>query len=68
MKQNKLLKHLREHGCVLLREGANHAIYQNATNGKQSAVGCHKALSDLLCQKVCQPLGMPPITSSYLFL
>ncbi|WP_407654596.1 type II toxin-antitoxin system HicA family toxin [Catalinimonas niigatensis] len=60
MKRNQLIKHLRQHGCVLLREGANHAIYQNPANGQQSAVGRHRELSDLLCKKVCQQLSIPP--------
>lgn len=60
MKRNKLLKHLRKHGCVLLREGANHAIYQNPANGQQSAVGRHRELSDLLYKKFVSNYAFRP--------
>jgi len=61
MKRSKLIKHLQQHGCVLLREGGNHSIYQNTANKKQTAVGRHTELSDLLCNKVCKQLEIPPI-------
>jgi mRNA interferase HicA len=58
MKRNKLIKHLENHGCFLLREGANHSIYMNPDNKKQSAVGRHRELSDLLCNRICKQLGI----------
>ncbi len=61
MKREKLLKHLRENGCVLLREGGKHSIYQNPSNKKRTAVGRHRELSDLLCKKICKQLGIPPV-------
>ena len=59
MKRNRLIKHLAKHGCVLLREGGNHSIYTNPSNSKQSAVGRHRELSDLLCKKICRQLEIP---------
>ncbi|MEK6782059.1 MAG: type II toxin-antitoxin system HicA family toxin [Bacteroidota bacterium] len=61
MKRNKLIKHLETQGCLLLREGSNHAIYQNPQNKRQSAVGRHRELSDLLCNKICKQLGISEI-------
>jgi len=34
MKRQALLKHLRQHGCELFREGANHSIFWNPTSQK----------------------------------
>jgi len=61
MKRAELIAHLSRNGCKLLREGANHSIYSNPLNGNQASVGRHRELSDLLCQKVCKQLGVPPI-------
>ena len=41
MKQLQLLKHFREHGCVLHREGAKHSVYQNTRTGKRTTVPRH---------------------------
>ncbi len=58
MKRNDLIKHLQLHGCMLLREDSNHSIYFNKLNNKQSAVGRHKELDNLLCRKICKQLGI----------
>ncbi|MBY0436215.1 MAG: type II toxin-antitoxin system HicA family toxin [Cyclobacteriaceae bacterium] len=64
MKRIQFIKHLEENGCYLLREGANHSIYQNITNKRQSSVGRHRELSDLLCKKICKQLDIPEIRKS----
>lgn len=61
MKRIDLLKHLKEHNCELLREGNNHSIYRNKTNGKQSAIGRHQELDNLMCRKICKQLEIPLI-------
>lgn len=61
MKRGEFLKHLRVHGCIMLREGANHTIYLNPANQKQSTIGRHQELSNLLCKKVCKQLEIPSI-------
>jgi len=61
MKRTDFLKHLKKHNCVKLREGANHTININLTNKKQSTVGRHIELSNLLCEKVCKQLDIPKI-------
>jgi mRNA interferase HicA len=61
MKRNNFIKHLKKYNCVLLREGGNHSIYKNQTNQKQSAVGRHRELSNLLCKKICKQLEIPEI-------
>jgi len=59
MKRSALVKHLEKHGCHLLREGGNHAIYINPANQKQTAVGRHQELDNMLCKKVCKQLEIP---------
>jgi predicted RNA binding protein YcfA (HicA-like mRNA interferase family) len=61
MKRLKLVQHLERHGCKLLREGGNHAIYINPANNKRTAVGRHTELDDLLCRKICRQLDIPII-------
>ena len=59
MKRNDFIKHLKKHNCILMREGGNQSIYKNLSNEKQSAVGRHRELSNLLCKKICKQLGIP---------
>lgn len=59
MKRSALVKHLEKNGCYLLREGGNHAIYINPNNQKQTAVGRHQELANLLCKKICKQLEIP---------
>jgi mRNA interferase HicA len=61
MKRAELIKHLEKNGCKLLREGSNHTIYINPLNNKQSTVGRHQELSNLLCKKICKQLEIPII-------
>ncbi|MFZ4772079.1 MAG: type II toxin-antitoxin system HicA family toxin [Ferruginibacter sp.] len=61
MKRSEFLKHLSFHNCILLREGANHSIYVNPITRKQSTVGRHQELSNLLCKKICKQLDIPSV-------
>jgi mRNA interferase HicA len=61
MKRGDLIRHLNKQGCYLLREGANHSIFQNPANKRQTTVGRHPELSDLLCKKICKQLEIPEI-------
>ena len=56
MKRGDFIRHLNMNECYLLREGSNHSIFQNSNNKKQTAVGRHNELSDLLCKKICRQL------------
>ena len=58
MKRRDLLRHLRQLGCKLLREGANHSVYWNPANRKTSAVPRHREISDRLAAKICHDLGV----------
>ena len=59
MKRGDLLRHLREHGCALLREGGNHSWWHNPTQNRRSAVPRHNEINDYLARKICKDLGIP---------
>jgi mRNA interferase HicA len=61
MKRTDLLKHLRSHGCELLREGGRHSWWHNPEQNARSAIPRHSEISDILARKICKDLGVPPV-------
>jgi len=59
MKRGEFLKHMRRYGCVPVREGASHTLYQNLANGQVEAVPRHTELRNLLLKRICRRLGIP---------
>lgn len=59
MKRRALVRHLEQHGCELLREGANHSIFVNRAAAKTSAVPRHTEINEGLAKKICRDLGVP---------
>lgn len=60
MKRRDLIAYLEEHGCILIREGGRHSIYQNPDNKQSAPVPRHREISDLLARKICRQLGLSP--------
>jgi mRNA interferase HicA len=58
MKRRELLEHLQRHGCVLLREGANHSIWQNPATGRREAIPRHAELKRHLARSICRNLSI----------
>jgi mRNA interferase HicA len=58
MKRRELVRHILEHGCLLLREGARHSVYYNTATGKISSVPRHTEVNDYLARKICRDLGI----------
>ncbi|MGA2587578.1 MAG: type II toxin-antitoxin system HicA family toxin [Candidatus Aminicenantales bacterium] len=56
MKRKKLIRHIEECGCVLLREGASHSVYFNRSTKKVSTVPRHSEINDWLAKKICKDL------------
>ena len=52
MKRGDLLRHLRAHGCDLLREGGRHSWWHNPNQNKRSSVLRHNEIDDLLASKI----------------
>lgn len=59
MKRRELLRHLRAHGCRLLREGSRHSWWHNPAQNKRSAVPRHTDIDEDLARKICRDLGIP---------
>ena len=47
MKRNALLRHLRDHGCELIREGGNHSWWGNPQRNLRSSVPRHTEIKDI---------------------
>lgn len=60
MKRRDLIRFLEQHGCQLLREGANHTIYVNRPAKKTSSVPRHTEINNDLARKICKDLQVPP--------
>ncbi|MGI8468947.1 MAG: type II toxin-antitoxin system HicA family toxin [Pyrinomonadaceae bacterium] len=58
MKLADLLRHLKKQGCVFVREGGNHTIYKNPSNGKMTSIPRHKEVKGFLARKICDDLGI----------
>jgi mRNA interferase HicA len=61
MKREALLRHLRRHGCQLLREGGRHSWWNNPAQNKRSAVPRHTEIDDDLARKICRDLGVTKV-------
>ncbi|TLM97929.1 MAG: type II toxin-antitoxin system HicA family toxin [Actinobacteria bacterium] len=59
MKRTQFLRHLRRHGCRLLREGASHSVFENPRISAVSTVPRHREVNDLLARKICRDLEVP---------
>ena len=61
MKRRNLLRHLRKHGCALLREGGRHSWWHNPSSNRRSAVPRHTEIDDRLARKICKDLDVPRV-------
>jgi mRNA interferase HicA len=59
LKRRNLLRHLDQHGCEFLREGANHTVYVNRATRKTSTIPRHREINDFLAAKICKDLDVP---------
>jgi predicted RNA binding protein YcfA (HicA-like mRNA interferase family) len=58
MKRLDLVRHLQQHGCVLLREGGKHSVFVNRAAGKSSTVPRHREINEFLARKICRALDV----------
>ena len=56
MKHRDLVRTLEQHGCVLLRHGARHDIYNNPKTGNSEPVPRHREINELLARKIVKSL------------
>ncbi|MGI8602606.1 MAG: type II toxin-antitoxin system HicA family toxin [Verrucomicrobiales bacterium] len=60
MKRREFVRLIESHGCVLLREGANHSLYLNPQTGRKEAIPRHQEIQKQLSRSICRNLGVPP--------
>lgn len=59
MKRRDLIRHLEQHGCEFLREGARHTVYVNRSARKCSTVPRHREILEFTAKKICRDLEIP---------
>ncbi|MBK6728800.1 MAG: addiction module toxin, HicA family [Xanthomonadales bacterium] len=63
MKRLDLLRHLTQHGCRMLREGARNSWWHQPASKARSAVPRHAEIDNHLVRKICRDLGIQSPTS-----
>jgi predicted RNA binding protein YcfA (HicA-like mRNA interferase family) len=58
VKRRDLIRELVDAGCSLKRHGANHDIYYNPKNGKQSPIPRHSEIKESLVKLIKKQLGL----------
>ena len=61
MKRPALIRHLRSHGCQMVREGRSHLIWINTENGRRQTIPRHTEIKNQLARRICRQLGLPEI-------
>jgi mRNA interferase HicA len=59
MKLAELERHLREQGCVFLREGAAHTVWLNPQVRKIASVPRHREIKEGTARAICKQLEIP---------
>lgn len=59
MKRRELIRHIENHGCVFVREGANHTMYENPVMGKRVPIPRHREIPHAFARAICRQLGVP---------
>lgn len=59
MKRVQLIKHLKKHGCILIREGKRHALWGNPEIDTRTAVPRHTEIDNVLAREICKQLEIP---------
>ena len=61
MKRRTLIRHLRKHGCFLIREGRKHAIWGHPVMNTKTPVPRHSEIDNQLAIEICKQLGVPTL-------
>ena len=59
MKRRDLLRHLSQHGCEFVREGAEHSIWENTVTKSRTSIPRHREIPDYTAARICKQLGIP---------
>jgi len=58
LKRRDLERHLAEHGCNLIREGANHEIWANPPLDLRAPMPRHREIPIGTARAICRQLGI----------
>ncbi|HEV7425502.1 MAG TPA: type II toxin-antitoxin system HicA family toxin [Thermoanaerobaculia bacterium] len=58
MKRRDLVRHIREHGCIVDHEGGRHTVFAGPSN-TTSSVPRHNEIKNDLVRKICKDLDIP---------
>jgi mRNA interferase HicA len=56
VKLRELARHLAGHGCLVVRQGGNHTLWQNPRSGKVAPVPRHREVKEGTIHAICRQL------------
>jgi predicted RNA binding protein YcfA (HicA-like mRNA interferase family) len=56
MKRKELIKIIEKYGCILIRHGGKHDIYQNPETGISQPIPRHREINERLARKIVKDL------------
>jgi predicted RNA binding protein YcfA (HicA-like mRNA interferase family) len=59
VKKRELERHLVAHGCRLVREAANHELWENPATGERTTVPRHREIKTPTARGICRQLSVP---------
>ena len=61
MKRGDLIRHLRRHGCLFLREGGAHSVWVNPETKETDFMPRHTEIDNQTARSICRNLSIPII-------
>jgi hypothetical protein len=59
VKRRALERYLRQQGCTVHRDGAEHTLWINAATGQKAPVPRHNEIKQGTARSLCRMLGIP---------
>ncbi|MEX2141985.1 MAG: type II toxin-antitoxin system HicA family toxin [Pirellulales bacterium] len=59
MKRKDLIKHLRTNGCLFVREGSDHSIWESPASRRRTSIPRHREIPEFTVTRICKQLGIP---------
>ncbi|MBI4054784.1 MAG: type II toxin-antitoxin system HicA family toxin [Elusimicrobia bacterium] len=59
MRRKDFVRHLKDCGCLLQREGGKYSIFENPQKQVATPVTRHTEIADFTVRKICRQLGIP---------
>lgn len=54
MKRRDLIRHLLQQGCVLVREGSEHSIWENPVAKRRASMPRHNEILEFTAGRICK--------------